>query len=196
MQDNESGYLLKDYMKKTIILIIVFLICFTTISAQCLNHQISISIKRYEKSSYMEEVLISVNNGSPTNILITNILVYSTESKLIYLDFPNYSVFSGNYYMFSFRSIGGPSLFSDGWIIDMEYVNITDGVAYVKRVLKPARQFSTNTPLTDISDDYDTSISPLTLNREDKYEYNMSGQRIGKNYKGIVISNGKKRIIR
>ena len=174
-------------MKKAIIFIVVSLICLTTISAQCLNNQISISIKSYENSSYMEEVLISVNNISPANILITNILVYSTESKLIYLDFPNYSIFSGHYYMFSFSSIGGPSLFSDGWIIDMEYVNEIDGLAYVKRVLKPARQFSTNTPLTDISDDYDTSISPLTLNREDKYEYNLSGQRIGKYYKGIVI---------
>lgn len=187
---------MNDYIKKAIIFIVVSLICFTAISAQCLNHQISISIKSYENSSYMEEVLISINNDSPANISITNILVYSTESKLIYFDFPNYSVISGNNYMFSFRSIGGPSLFSDGWIIDMEYVNRTDGVAYVKRVLKPARQFSTNTPLTDISDDYNTSICPLTLNRKDKYEYGLSGQRIDKNYKGIVISNGKKRIIR
>lgn len=183
-------------MKKTILFIVVFLICFTTISAQCLNHQISLSIKSYENFSYMEEVLLSVNNNSPANILISNILVYSTESKLIYYDYPYYYINSGNSYMFSFNSIGGPSLFSDGWIIDMEYINGTDGLAYVKRVLKPARQFSTNTPLTDISDDYNTSISTLTSNWKDKYEYGLSGQRIDKNYKGIVISNGKKRIIR
>ena len=126
---------------------------FVRMSAQNINNQISISILKYENSASVEEVLIAISNNSSNEILVTNIFVYSTKSKLIHLEFPNYTIGSGNVFTFTFRSIAGPSLFSDGWIVDMEYINKLDGRAYVKRVLKQANTFSTNTPLPDISDD-------------------------------------------
>ncbi len=46
-----------------------------------------------------------------------------------------------------------------------------------------------------------TGIDNLNVNANDNFDanapmYNLAGQKVGKNYKGVVIQNGKKMIVK
>ena len=135
-------------MKKSILFIALFFICSGRINAQSDNNQITVSVDLYTNSSTSEEIVMLINN-LPTSTYILNIFIYTTDSRLIYQEKSDYYVLWGNTYSFTFHSINGVSLFSDGWIVDVYYS--INGRIHIKKVMKPANTFTTG-PLTEISD--------------------------------------------
>ena len=138
-------------MKKQF-LFFAFLLCFFVANAQNINRDISISIPSLSTGNN-DEVCLNIFNGSSCNIAIDFIIVYTTSSELIYLEYGDGSItYSSGITRIQFVYSEGGYMMMGGWIVEMQYKNLADGKYYTKRVIKRENSFSTNTPLEDISD--------------------------------------------
>lgn len=83
-------------MKKQF-LFFAFLLCSFVANAQNINRDISISIPSLSTGNN-DEVCLNIFNGSSCNIAIDFIIVYTTSSELIYLEYGDGSITYSTWY--------------------------------------------------------------------------------------------------
>lgn len=96
---------------------------------------------------------------------------------------------------FALITLEADASLAEGTVLDCKMVDIKAGSLDADKKVVPAGEFS------DVSFQIGIGVVPTGINSLNAADsnapvYNLAGQQVGKNYKGIVVKNGKKAIVK
>ena len=187
-------------MKKRILLLFMLFISMGALFAQSLNDKITAKIERYveyREGGYHDAFAfsISITENIPIRMYAFGIYKASDHTKLDYLEKYTFGLQYGWYLVSGYTCMDdNESIYKSNtnqWIIEIKYVNTNDEKEYVKNFITPLNSELNRIQLEEYKGTTGIKNPKFSKRREGKF-YDLYGNSIQKNYKGIIISNGRK----
>lgn len=147
-------------MKKQVLLFLLFVLGIQSLLAKNLNQQIGVTLLSYYGSNSFESVTISINNYAENSIELNSVWAYSSSTgEIFYMsDTPLKQVVNpgwtqGVSHVITASGRDYNFLKMGGWIVVINYVDLSDYTSHQKKALKPADSFGTNWGLDDVSEE-------------------------------------------
>lgn len=187
-------------MKKGILLWFMLFISTGALFAQSLNDKITAKIERYVEyrgGGYHDAFAfsISITENIPIRMYAFGIYKASDHTKLDYLEKYTFGL------QYGWDLVSGYTCMDDNesiymsktnqWIIEIKYVNTNDEKEYVKNFITPLNSELNRILLEEYKGTTGIRNPQFSKKREGNF-YDLYGNTVPKNYKGIIISNGHK----
>ena len=160
---------------------------FTTVTAMNANEPYMIKLGTAFSNATINDVTIEEGTPSKTNVDgIDFVGTYAAKINIPYSDESNTYYFISSNMLYSTASSGTPNTMKG----TRAYFKIPVTTGSAKAISYDFDNSGETTGISNLNDNLNQHPTP------DTQRYNLSGQRVGENYKGIVIMNSKKYVVK